>query len=315
MQNVDDNTWIFDQIPLSTSTSEETGMGTGMQFFDQPMDHELCTSMEMVDHHCASHIPSTANIPSSSCQHLLSAFGPVDDYRTNSSRSQNGLFSSASSSAEKVRSSTEHVSHSTRTSDCTALALRVLAEMHVSGLNCTTRTHGLKDKARDVNTVLYKNREAIHTISPIVECSCFAELPCALAVYLVTQKVVAWYAAAIGVPDNGSDNGRSLGGNECDQHMTDLVIERPLYLGSFCLDTGSGSQRGVRAQVILAELQEHVQPFIAQLAQGQSARIATGCPGSSRATSLQASADFVESQYWELREQLTRVIAQANSVR
>ncbi|KAF2795488.1 hypothetical protein K505DRAFT_195049, partial [Melanomma pulvis-pyrius CBS 109.77] len=158
--------------------------------------------------------------------------------------------------------------------DCMALALRVVYNLNVMREPCHIATsdpmayiQSSENEARDVDTVLFHNRDAAQTIKKILDCSCSTDSTVTLACYLAATKIVDWYGAAIGAAGEPSGeeacSNTALDHNSVRRAMVDRIIARPIFMGRYCLDPEV--QRAVRAQVVLSELKEHVQPLISRL--------------------------------------------------
>lgn len=239
-------------------------------------------------------------------------FGQAQEFRTG----QQGLMPSTGLSPGLLNQNPFSTIGSTqhgRGHDCTTLALRIVTEMHVATQSCSVSDsasmhcliQGSRGDARDINTVLQVNRDAIRLLNKILDCpSCSADHMCVLACYLAVQKTVAWYAAIVGL-DSG------VPGHETG--LTDLVTTRPIFMGSFALDREA--QRLVRTSVILTELRDHVQPLVARLSKHQQPEMGPSSSLPSPSNSSSASGgDLAESHHCVLREQVVRIIARARFV-
>lgn len=158
--------------------------------------------------------------------------------------------------------------------DCMALALQVVNNLSVTREPCMVATsnpmtgiEAHRTEARDVDTVLFINRDAAQSVKKILECSCISDQAVALACYLATSKIVDWYGAAIeavgGRPEDTEQYLKIQGLRSSQGIMAERIIARPIYMGKYCLDPEV--QRVVRAQVVLGELKEHVQPLLNSL--------------------------------------------------
>jgi hypothetical protein len=156
--------------------------------------------------------------------------------------------------------------------DCMALALQVVNDLSVMREPCMTSISdpmacmdSSKAELRDVDTVLFINRDAAQSVKRILDCTCSNDQAVSMACYLATTKIVDWYGAAIeAVGERAEDKERfskiSLTSKSSQGAMADRIIARPIFMGKYCLD--SEVQRVVRAQVVLGELKEHVQPLL-----------------------------------------------------
>ncbi|KAL9080000.1 MAG: hypothetical protein Q9157_001145 [Trypethelium eluteriae] len=162
--------------------------------------------------------------------------------------------------------------------DCMALALQVVYDLHVPREHCRTAASSdpmtciqtFKDEPRDVDSVLFLNRDAIKSVNKILGCPCSADRSVALACYLAAAKIIEWYGAAIGISvdasrDDGHENGANgfLDDEVKLRPMSDRIISRPIFMGRYCLD--AEVHRSVRAKVVLSELREHIQPLMSRL--------------------------------------------------
>ncbi|KAH3957432.1 elsinochrome C biosynthesis regulatory protein elcR-like protein [Parastagonospora nodorum] len=155
--------------------------------------------------------------------------------------------------------------------DCMALALQVVNDLSVTREPCLVATSnpmtGIETHqmhARDVDTVLFINRDAAQSVKKILDCSCSSDQAVSLACYLATSKIVDWYGAAIeAVGERTEDFSKNAGPKTSQGIMAERIIARPIYMGKYCLDPEV--QRVVRAQVVLGELKEHVQPLLNSL--------------------------------------------------
>jgi hypothetical protein len=135
-----------------------------------------------------------------------------------------------------------------RNNDCMALALQVVNELSVMRETCmvatsnpTTCTEFTKMELRDVDTVLFINRDAVQSIKKILDCACSSDQAVTLACYLATTKVVEWYGAvieAVGEWPNESDHFSKNSGHQPSQNiMAERIVARPVYIGSEYWDT------------------------------------------------------------------------------
>lgn len=155
--------------------------------------------------------------------------------------------------------------------DCMALALQVVTDLSVTREPCRVATSdpmtGIEThhmQARDVDTVLFINRDAAQSIKKILDCTCSSDPAVSLACYLAASKIVDWYGAAIeAVGERPDDLNKNDGPKTSQGIMAERIIARPIYMGKYCLDPEV--QRVVRAQVVLGELKEHVQPLLNSL--------------------------------------------------
>ncbi|KAH8730331.1 malamycin response protein 1 [Phaeosphaeriaceae sp. PMI808] len=159
--------------------------------------------------------------------------------------------------------------------DCMALALQVVNTLSIMREPCKTATldpmtciESSKTEIRDVDTVLFFNRDAAQSVKKILDCPCSNDRTVSLACYLATSKIVEWYGAAIEAVGERSEQPdhyiTKVQPPKSSQYaMAECIIARPIYMGKYCLD--SDVQRAVRAQVVLGELKEHVQPLLNRL--------------------------------------------------
>nr|AIW00663.1 Zinc fingertranscription factor [Shiraia sp. slf14] len=199
---------------------------------------------------------------------------------------------------------------SQRSHDCMALALQVVNDLSIMREPCMTATsdpmtgiESAKNELRDVDTVLFINRDAAQSVKKILDCTCSADPTVSLACYLATTKIVDWYGAAIEAVGERSEEEGCYSKKDTTQKssqntMADRIIARPIFMGKYCLD--SEVQRVVRAQVVLGELKEHVQPLLNRLPRYH-------------VTGLDADADSTSNnvQACVLRNQLRNVIQSA----
>lgn len=197
--------------------------------------------------------------------------------------------------------------------DCMARALQVVSDLHVGRNTCrTTSTDPMAGMQpvgidnRDVDAILFQNRDAIRTLRKILDCPCSSDDGVALACYLATSKIVAWYGAAMGLAPH-STTGSSSG---VSQGMTDQVIVRPIFMGSYCLD--ADAQRAVRARVTLSEMREQIQPLLARLPKHQVSRSAR--PEQSASISPSAPRRDTDGPECALRAQMKSVIQEATQI-
>lgn len=202
-----------------------------------------------------------------------------------------------------------------RGQDCLALALQVVSDLHVSRESCSTVASDpmncippSKEEARDVDQVLFLNRDAIKSVNKVLDCPCSSDPSVALACYLAASKIVAWYAAAIGF-----SGGQQMDGLETSLIMADRIIDRPIFMGRYCLDPEA--QRSVRAKVVLTELREQIHPLLAKLPKHQVSSF--GRPEHT-STSMSLSAATLpkdnDGQPCVLRNQIRRIIQEAGNI-
>ncbi|KAL6705700.1 hypothetical protein ACN47E_006489 [Coniothyrium glycines] len=205
----------------------------------------------------------------------------------------------------------------TQSHDCMALALRVTNDLSVMREPCAVATsdpmagiESSKTELRDVDSVLFVNRDAARSIKKILGCTCASDTNVALACYLATSKIIDWYDAAIRamgstLEDTDSSKSSIRSNNDSQGAMAEQIIARPIFMGKYCLDREA--QRVVGAQVVLGELREHVQPLLTQLPRYQISGhdTADDATGVKTPTGLQTCA---------LREQLRTVIHNARAL-
>ena len=209
--------------------------------------------------------------------------------------------------------------------DCMTLAMQVIRDLHVSREHCTTAAsdpmtcmQALKDDPRDVDAVLFLNRDAIKSVNKILACPCSADPIVSLACYLAATKIVEWYGAAVGITIDGSQGANT--GNNSDnlpdeevhlRPISDRIIERPIFMGRYCLD--AEVHRSVRAKVVLNELREHVQPLMGRLPRYQVSH--SNIRGSKHGTFLHSSfSKDNDGQPCALRNQVRRIIREASNI-
>ena len=196
--------------------------------------------------------------------------------------------------------------------DCMALALQVVNDLSVMREPCMVATTnpmtGIEmrhTEARDVDTVLFINRDAAQSVKKILDCTCLGDQAVLLACYLATSKIVDWYGAAIEAVGERVEDPESFtknpGHKSAQGVMAERIIARPIYMGKYCLDPDV--QRVVRAQVVLGELKEHVQPLLNSLPRFHVSGL--GTDNDSTAKSIQACM---------LRNQLRTVIQNARAL-
>ncbi|PNS21564.1 Transcriptional activator protein UGA3 [Sphaceloma murrayae] len=199
-----------------------------------------------------------------------------------------------------------------RGQDCLALALQVVFDLHVARDACSTAASDMMnfnqshEEARDVDQVLFLNRDAIKSINKILDCPCSSDPSVSLACYLATNKIVSWYAAAIGVSDGQPDH------LDETQTMSDRIIARPIFMGRYCLD--AEAQRSVRAKVVLTELREHIQPLLAKLPKHQVSSFGRPEHGSTLPLSASSLPKDNDGQPCALRSQIRRIIREAGNI-
>lgn len=194
--------------------------------------------------------------------------------------------------------------------DCMALALQVVNNLSVTREPCIrmvatsnpmTGIEATRTEDRDVDTVLFINRDAAQSVKKILECSCISDQAVALACYLATSKIVDWYGAAIeavgGRPEDSEQYLKHLRSSQ--GIMAERIIARPIYMGKYCLDPEV--QRVVRAQVVLGELKEHVQPLLNSLPRFH-------------VTGLESDDSTAKVQACALRTQLRTVVQNARNL-
>lgn len=196
--------------------------------------------------------------------------------------------------------------------DCMMLALQVVLDLHISQSSCLTAASdpmimqsSSKRDARDIDAVLFQNRDAIKSVNKVLDCPCSADQSVALACYLAVAKVLAWYGAAIGF-----DDGQRRGSGDSNQPMADRIVPRPIFIGRYCLDPEA--QRSVRANVVLTELREHILPLLLKLPKHFISSLARPDQGSLATSSSSSRAS--DGQPCALRDQLKNVIQEANTI-
>jgi len=175
----------------------------------------------------------------------------------------------------------------------------------IATLNHVKHRQSAEHNARDIDTVLFQNRDAVKTLGKILDCPCSADQDVALACYLAATKVVAWYEAAMDISGNAPD-----GSGDMSQGMSDRIVARPIFMGGYCLNAEAG--RAVRAKVVLMEMTEHVQPLISRLPKhhvSDSDRLERTFMSSPSPTS-----EYSGSQPCMLRDQLRKIVKEADNV-
>ncbi|PSK53770.1 Transcriptional activator protein UGA3 [Elsinoe australis] len=197
--------------------------------------------------------------------------------------------------------------------DCLALALQVVFDLHVARDSCATAASDMMtciqqshEEARDVDQVLFLNRDAINSINKVLDCPCSSDPSVALACYLAATKIVSWYAAAIGITDGQPEHMVD------SLSMSDRIIARPIFMGRYCLD--AEAQRSVRAKVVLTELREHIQPLLAKLPKHQVSSFGRPEHGSSMPLSSSTLPKDNDGHPCALRSQIRRIIREAGNI-
>ncbi|KAI9668120.1 MAG: hypothetical protein M1821_000940 [Bathelium mastoideum] len=210
--------------------------------------------------------------------------------------------------------------------DCMALALQVIYDLHVAREHCNTTASDPmtymqtpREDPRDVDTVLFLNRDAIKSINKVLSCSyCSGDNSILLACYLAASKIVEWYAAAIGLATDGPEEDTGRGNYDSisdDQNharpMSDRIISRPIFMGRYCLN--AEVHRSVRAKVVLSELREHIQPLIGRLPKYHlsSSNLKGTKHGSSISSPLHKD---IDGQLCALRNQVRKIIREASNI-
>lgn len=189
-------------------------------------------------------------------------------------------------------------------------AMKIVADLHITSSPCMTSDSDYvgmrppKAAARDIDNVLFQNRDAIGTIKHVLECPCAKSHTVLLACFMAASSVVAWYGAAIGLPPDNSDG--------TDQPPGPQIVSRPIFMGRYCLD--SNAEQAVRARVVLDEIREQLQPLLAKMplhyVSGHDRSGSTSSSSSSMSTASMSPIDAAGKQC-ALRDQLRRVIAEA----
>jgi hypothetical protein len=127
--------------------------------------------------------------------------------------------------------------------DCMALALQLVNDLSVTHETCMVAASdpmtcggSHKTELRDVDTVLFINRDAAQTVRRILDCTCSSDQAVVLACYLVTTKIVDWYGAVIEAVGESSDDSVRLSKESANKishkDMAKRIIARPVYMGS-----------------------------------------------------------------------------------
>jgi hypothetical protein len=127
--------------------------------------------------------------------------------------------------------------------DCLALALQLVNDLSVTHETCMVATPdpmtcggSHKSELRDVDTVLFINRDAAQAVRKILTCTCSSDQAVVLACYLVTTKIVDWYGAVIEAVGESSDEfvrpSKDLVNKTSQKDMAKRIIARPVYMGS-----------------------------------------------------------------------------------
>ena len=150
-----------------------------------------------------------------------------------------------------------------RRQNCMATLFELTLDMYVSDQTCNTSTSSRdsvtdvhlrnQQQARDVDAVLFRNREAIHTLTKTLDCPCSTDQSISFAAYLLASKIVAWYGAILGVESDTPLEGEA-------STIASWIKAKPISIGNYRLD--AKAQRSVRANVVLGELRTLVQPMI-----------------------------------------------------
>ena len=211
--------------------------------------------------------------------------------------------------------------------DCLALALQVIYDLHVFKEHCTTSVSDqmtymqtTREEPRDVDAVLFLNRDAIKSVNKILGCACCSgNQSVTLACYLACSKIIEWYGAAIGIDLDGYGNDSNNASH--DEHpedqallsaMSNRIISRPIFMGRYCLD--AEVHLSVRAKVVLSELREHMQPLIGRLPRYHvSSPNVKGSKHHNSSLSPSQHKD-VDGQFCTLRNQVRKIIREASNI-
>jgi len=193
--------------------------------------------------------------------------------------------------------------------DCLMSAMKVVADLHITSSPCITSDSDMvgmrppKAAARDIDNVLFQNRDAIGTLKHVLECPCAKSNTVLLACYMAASSVVTWYGAAIGLPSDTGDGSEQASGPQ--------IVSRPIFMGRYCLD--SNAEQTVRARIVLDEIREHVQPLLAKMPLHYvSGHDRSGSLSSSSSmSSMMTSPNDAAGKSCALRDSLRRVIAEA----
>jgi hypothetical protein len=139
------------------------------------------------------------------------------------------------------QNSFEKVTH--RNNDCLALALQLVNDLSVTNEACMVTTsnpmasvESHRTEVRDVDTVLFINRDAAQSVQKILRCTCSSDQAVALACYLATTKIVGWYGAvieAVGEYSDQSTHPRKDSGHKTSPSiLAKRIVARPVYMGS-----------------------------------------------------------------------------------
>jgi hypothetical protein len=139
------------------------------------------------------------------------------------------------------RNSFEKGTH--RNNDCLAVALQLVNDLSVTRETCMFATSdpmtcggSQKTEFRDVDTVLFINRDAAQIVQKIIDCTCSSDQAVVLACYLVTTKIVDWYGAVIEAVGESSDESLRTSKESVNQTsqkgMAKRIFARPVYMGS-----------------------------------------------------------------------------------
>ncbi|PIB02406.1 hypothetical protein CB0940_00838 [Cercospora beticola] len=180
--------------------------------------------------------------------------------------------------------------------DCYATLLRLAAEqLHVPSQKCLNAASGVQADARcarDVDSLLTENREAIRLLDRSLSCACMSDMSVKLVAYMVANKIVSMYGAIVGEPDCGD------------------IVDSPIFIGSYALDTAA--RRSVRARTVLNEIRQQVEPVVARLPRFQPV-IPSERGGPQEQTCVVKTDEAVPIECM-LRTELQRVVAIANSM-
>ncbi|KAI9706229.1 MAG: hypothetical protein M1820_004804 [Bogoriella megaspora] len=204
---------------------------------------------------------------------------------------------------EDTVKSSMHLHH--RDQDCMSSILQLVSDLHVPQEQCSSKLssppqylQATPDESRDLDTVLFSNRDAIRSINTILDCHCAtADRSVGMACYLAAAKIVDWYGAAIGITSTDvsqEDNLNSFRNTPISTHnvenniskpninhnanqsrvslsrsplpqrrLSSHITAQPIFMGRYVLD--ADVLQSVRAKVVLSEVREHFQPLLSRL--------------------------------------------------
>jgi hypothetical protein len=264
----------------------------------------------------STNMPSTSNDPSSHAMPLLSATTSNGDHKFEKTTSSAALMGEGNHLEHSdafepgppppapmrhpARSLSAPVDPTTVSTagcgqSCLSNIVRLVQQNSYIPRACSqapTKSSGSGD-ARDVDAVLFQNREAVRVLNRALDCACASQPSVVLSAYLLISSMVAWYRAVLDIQTTSPEPQRH-------DSISGKIIANPIFLGTFCLD--AEAQRNVRARIVLAELRSQVQPLLAKMPQFYS---------SPTGTAETATLPPLDAQRCMVREQLQAVVAEA----